>query len=112
MNGNEVLLVITNLPDRAAAERIAETLVIQRVAACVNVLPECRSVYRWEGKLEHATEVPLLIKTTRGAYSELEQALRKSHPYELPEIVAVPVAAGLPDYLNWVAQETQPRNQA
>ncbi len=112
MNGNEVLLVITNLPDRAAAERIAETLVIQRVAACVNVLPECRSVYRWEGKLEHATEVPLLIKTTRGAYPELEQALRKSHPYELPEIVAVPVAAGLPDYLNWVAQETQPRNQA
>ncbi|OIR19191.1 divalent-cation tolerance protein CutA [mine drainage metagenome] len=112
MNGNEVLLVITNLPDRAAAERIAEALVIQRVAACVNVLPECRSVYRWEGKLEHATEVPLLIKTTRGAYPELEQALRKSHPYELPEIVAVPVAAGLPDYLNWVAQETQPRNQA
>lgn len=112
MNENEVLLVITNLPDRVTAERVAETLVTQRVAACVNVLAECRSVYRWESKLEHATEVPLLIKTSRGAYPELEEALRKAHPYELPEIVAVPVAAGLPDYLNWVVQETQTRNQA
>lgn len=112
MNGNEVLLVITNLPDRASAERVAETLVIQRVAACVNVLAECKSVYCWKDKLEHATEVPLLIKTTRGAYPQLEQALRKSHPYDLPEIVALPVAAGLPDYLDWVAQETHTRNQA
>lgn len=109
---SEVLLVITNLPDRASAERVAETLVIQRVAACVNVLAECVSTYRWEGKLEHANEVPLLIKTTRAAYPGLEAALRELHPYELPEIIAMPVEAGLPEYLDWVVQETQTRNQA
>ena len=109
---SDVLLVITNLPDRASAERVAEALVIQRVAACVNVLAECVSIYRWEGNLEHANEVPLLIKTTRAAYPELEDALRKLHPYELPEIIALPVGAGLPEYLNWVVQETQTRNQA
>jgi periplasmic divalent cation tolerance protein len=109
---NDVLLVITNLPDRTSAERVAEALVIQRVAACVNVLAECASIYRWEGKLEHANEVPLLIKTTRAAYPKLEDALRKLHPYELPEIIALPVDTGLPEYLNWVVQETQTGNQA
>jgi periplasmic divalent cation tolerance protein len=109
---SEVLLVLTNLPDRASAERVAEALVIQRVAACVNVLAECASIYRWEGKLEHASEVPLLIKTTRAAYPKLEDALRKLHPYELPEIIALPVDTGLPEYLNWVVQETQTGNQA
>ena len=109
---NEVLLILTNLPDRASAERVAEALVIQRVAACVNVLAECASIYRWEGKLEHASEVPLLIKTTRAAYPKLEDALRKLHPYELPEIIALPVDTGLPEYLNWVVQETQTGNQA
>ncbi|MBI4807466.1 MAG: divalent-cation tolerance protein CutA [Nitrosomonadales bacterium] len=106
MNGHEVVVVITNLPDRATAERIADALVTEGVAACINILAGCTSVYRWEGKLDHADEVPLLIKTTRTAYPRLESALRKLHPYELPEIIAVPVAAGLPDYLNWVVQET------
>ncbi len=108
---SEVLLVITNLPDRTTAERIAEVLVTERVAACVNVLAECTSVYRWQGKLERANEVPLLIKTTRAAYPELEVMLRKLHPYAVPEIIALPVTAGLPEYLNWVVQETQTRNQ-
>lgn len=106
---SEVLLVLTNLPDRAAAERVANALVADGVAACVNILAECTSVYRWEGKLEHSKEVPLLIKTTRTAYARLEDVLRKLHPYELPELIAVPVTAGLPAYLAWVAQETQPR---
>ena len=109
---SEVLLVITNLPDRASAERVAEALVIEHVAACVNILAECASIYRWEGKLEHASEVPLLIKTTRATYPELEETLRKLHPHEVPEIIALPVEAGLPEYLNWVVQETQTRNQA
>jgi periplasmic divalent cation tolerance protein len=108
---NEVLLVLTNLPDRAAAERIADSLVTQGVAACVNVLAECASVYRWQGKVEHASEVTLLIKTSRAAYPQLESALRKLHPYELPEIIALPVSAGLPEYLNWVAQETSPKKE-
>ena len=111
MGGQEVLLVFTNLPDRAVAERIADTLVTQGVAACVNVLGECSSVYRWQGKLERASEVPLLIKTTRTAYPRLESALRKLHPYELPEIIALPVNAGLPEYLNWVAQETSSKKE-
>jgi periplasmic divalent cation tolerance protein len=109
---NQVLMVITNLPDRESAERIADSLVTQGVAACVNILAGCTSVYHWEGKLNHTAEVPLLIKSTRAAYPQLETALRKLHPYELPEIVALPVSAGLPEYLNWVAQETKPRNQA
>jgi periplasmic divalent cation tolerance protein len=108
---NEVLLVLTNLPDRAAAERIADALVTQGVAACVNVLGECASVYRWQGKIEHASEVPLLIKTSRAAYPQLESALRKLHPYELPEIIALPISAGLPEYLNWVAQETSSKKE-
>jgi periplasmic divalent cation tolerance protein len=110
MSGQEVLMVITNLPDRAKAEEVAEALVAQGVAACINILAECTSIYQWEGKLNHTKEVPLLIKTTRAAYPRLESALRNVHPYELPELIAVPVTAGLPAYLNWVAQETQPRN--
>jgi periplasmic divalent cation tolerance protein len=111
MNSLEIFIVFTNLPDRAAAERIADSLVTQGVAACANVLAECASVYRWQGKVEHASEVPLLIKTTRAAYPQLESALRKLHPYELPEIIALPVSAGLPEYLNWVAQETSPKKE-
>lgn len=106
---NEVLLVISNFPDRASAALAADTLIADRVAACVNILAECTSVYRWNGKVEHASEVPLLIKTTRAAYPQLESSLRKLHPYELPEIIAVSVTTGLPAYLDWVAQETQPR---
>jgi periplasmic divalent cation tolerance protein len=112
MNEQEVLLVMTSLPDRASAERIADALVTEGLAACINILAGCTSVYHWEGKLNHTDEVPLLIKTTRSAYPRLEAALRKLHPYELPELIALPVSAGLPEYLNWVTQETKPRNQA
>jgi periplasmic divalent cation tolerance protein len=112
MSKPDVLLVICNLPDRNSAERIAETLVTEGVAACVNILAECDSIYRWEGQLEHAGETPLLIKTTSAAYPQLESALRELHPYEVPEIIALPVYAGLPEYLNWVVQETKARDQA
>src|SRR5687767_7702940 len=102
------LLVLTNLPDRAAAERVADLLVEQRLAACVNVLAPCRSVYRWKGALQHDEEHPVLIKTTSERYAALEQSLRAAHPYELPEIIAVPIERGLPAYLAWVAGETKP----
>lgn len=107
MSEAEVLAVITNVPDRATAERIADGLVTAGVAACVNIMAECTSVYRWQGKLEHTSEVPMLIKTTRAVYPRLEEELRKQHPYELPEIIALPVSAGLPEYLNWVVTETK-----
>ncbi|HJS78538.1 MAG TPA: divalent-cation tolerance protein CutA [Burkholderiales bacterium] len=101
------LLVLTNLPDRAAAEKLADMLIAERLAACVNILAPCRSVYRWKGAVQHDEEHPMLIKTTQARYAELEQALRAGHPYELPEIIAVPIGRGLPAYLDWVAAETK-----
>lgn len=103
----QTLLVLTSLPDEASAHALAAALVDERLAACVNVLAPCRSIYRWQGAIESATEVPLLIKTTAARYAALEAAIRARHPYELPEIVAVPVAHGLPEYLDWLVIETR-----
>lgn len=104
------LLVITNLPDRAAAEALATALVEQGLAACVNIQAPCRSVYRWQGAVEAADEVPLLIKTSSAGYAALEAAIRAAHPYELPEVIAIPITQGLPDYLAWIAAQTHPAN--
>lgn len=101
-----VLLVFTNLPDHDSAAALAAALVEARLVACVNVLAACTSVYRWQGAVETASEVPVLMKTTVARYAALEAAIRARHPYELPEIVAVPVEHGLPAYLDWVADET------
>ena len=103
---SDILLVITNLPDAPSAEKLARQLIEERAAACVNQLAPCTSTYHWQGSIETATEVPLLIKTTRTAYPRLEKLIRAAHPYELPEIIAVPVTTGLPAYLDWVSQET------
>jgi periplasmic divalent cation tolerance protein len=103
----DTLLVLTNLPDREAAGKLARELIERRLAACVNILGACTSVYRWQGEVEEAAEVPMLIKTTAAAYPELQQAIADLHPYELPEIIAVSLARGLPAYLDWVAVETQ-----
>lgn len=103
-----VLLVITNLPDRASADRLADALVEAHAAACVNILAPCRSVYRWKGALQRDEEHPVLAKTTADRYPALEALIRANHPYELPEIVAVPVERGLPAYLDWVAAESRP----
>lgn len=100
------LLVLTNLPDRAAAERLADSLIESRFAACVNILAPCRSVYRWKDAVQQDEEHPMLIKTTTARYAELEAAIRAGHPHELPEIIAVAVERGLPAYLDWVAAET------
>jgi periplasmic divalent cation tolerance protein len=104
----EVLLVLTNCPDDETASRIATALVENRLAACVNVLPEVESTYRWQGKVEQAIEVPLLVKCTRERYPAVEEAIRQLHPYTVPEIIAVPVVAGFAPYLRWVADETTP----
>ena len=102
----ETILVFSNLPDQASAAKLAAVLIEQRLAACVNVQAPCTSVYRWQGKVETATEVPIFIKTTRERYPALEAAILALHPYELPEIIAVPLVAGLPAYLEWVHTET------
>ncbi len=103
----QALLILTNLPDEAGARDLATMLVSRRLAACVNVLAPCHSVYRWQGAIESAQEVPLLVKTTAARYADLEEAIRAAHPYELPEIIAVPIAHGLPGYLDWLVTETR-----
>ena len=103
---SDILLVLTNLPDAASAQMMASQIIEARAAACVNQLAPCTSTYRWQDKIETASEVPLLIKTTQDAYPRLEALIRAAHPYDLPEIIAVPVSAGLPAYLSWVNQET------
>jgi len=107
---NDVLLVLTNLPDADSAGALATTLIESGVAACVNILAPATSVYRWEGKVQTDTETPMLIKCTRAAWPMLEKAIRAGHPYELPEIIAVPVTLGLPDYLDWVRSEIRIHN--
>jgi periplasmic divalent cation tolerance protein len=101
------ILVLTNLPDSGAAFNLARELVSLRLAACANVLAPATSFYRWEGKLEEATEHPVLIKTTRERYAELEAAIRARHPYALPEIVAWPIESGSAEYLRWIEDETR-----
>jgi periplasmic divalent cation tolerance protein len=101
----KVRLVLSNCPDAQVAQAIAHQLVERRLAACVNVLAPCRSVYEWQGKVCEDSEVPLLIKTTAASYAAVEALIRALHPYDLPEIVALDVTAGLPAYLAWV--ETQ-----
>ncbi len=102
----EPLLVLTNCPDEAAADRIALALVEQGLAACVNRLAPVCSIYRWQGNVERAIEVPLLIKTTRERYGDVERAIRHLHPYEIPEIIALPIVAGHAAYLRWIESET------
>ena len=100
-------LAITNCTDEETANRIALAVVEAQLAACVNILPRVQSIYRWQGAVESAVEVPLLIKTTAAAYPALEAAIRERHPYDVPEIIALPITAGLPAYLNWLAAETR-----
>lgn len=107
----EPLIVLTNVPDLAIAEKLAHALIECRAAACVNVLPACRSIYRWDGAVETAAEIPLLIKTTRAAYPLIEEIVRAQHPYDLPELIAIPITCGLPAYLGWLATETEKHDE-
>lgn len=101
-----IQLVLTNLPDEASAQKLARQLIERKQAACVNILQKCTSVYRWQGTIETAQEIPVLIKTTRQGYQAVAETIQSLHPYELPEILAVPIDDGLPAYLRWVAEET------
>jgi periplasmic divalent cation tolerance protein len=103
----QVLLILTTLPDQDAARQLARQLVEARLAACVNILAPCASVYRWDGAVREEAEIPLLIKTSAERYAAVETFLLEHHPYELPEIVALPVAQGLSGYLDWVRAETR-----
>ena len=100
------LLVLTTVPERAIAEALARELLAARLAACIHIGATVRSLYHWQGQIETADETPVAIKTNAGLYSRVETAIRARHPYELPEIVAVPITHGLPEYLDWIAGET------
>nr|WP_238265164.1 divalent-cation tolerance protein CutA [Cupriavidus pauculus] len=100
-----VWIAMTNLPDEASAARVARAVLEARVVACVNRLAPCQSEYWWQGKLEQAQEWPLLMKTTQRQYAALQAVISAEHPYDVPELVAWPLAAGLPAYLGWVREE-------
>ena len=103
------ILVLTSLPDRESATALARALVTGRLAACVNVGAPVESMYHWRGEIETANEVPVTVKTRRELYAAVEAAIVAAHPYELPEVVAVPVTHGLARYLHWIAEETAQR---
>jgi periplasmic divalent cation tolerance protein len=102
MCNHETILVLTNVPNDHCAKEIAETLIKKQLAACVNILNPCLSIYRWEDNIQRSTEVPMMIKTSQNQYAEIEKIILKLHPYELPEIITLNVSGGLPAYLQWV----------
>ncbi len=103
----DAIIIISNLPDLSTAERLATTLVERKLAACVNILPQVNSVYRWRGQVEQATEVAVMIKTVAHRYDEIELVIKAMHTYDVPEIIALPITRGLPAYLDWLSAETK-----
>lgn len=108
----QALLVMTNMPDKDSANTLARRLLDQRLAACVNIMPPVQSIYRWNGVIEDASEIPVYIKTLQDRYSELESAIKGMHPYQVPEIIAVPVTGVSAAYLEWLVQETRKQQDA
>lgn len=105
--GDDVLVCLCTCPDADSARALGRALVEERLAACVQVLPGIESIYRWEGAVESSAEILLVIKSTRGRFGDLQARLVALHPYEVPELVALPAVAGLPAYLHWVADSTR-----
>lgn len=109
MRASAFLLVFTTAPDQKTALKISNLLLDQCLCACVNISAPIKSLYRWKGKKEQAKEVLMLIKTRKSLFIKLQKAILKNHPYEVPEIIAVPLAAGSPAYLSWILKETAQR---
>ena len=105
-SGTPVVVVLVTVPDAALADRIARALVEERLAACVSRLGPLRSTYRWQGAVESAEELLLLAKCSAARFDELAARVKALHPYEVPEIVALPVLSGFAPYLDWVARES------
>ena len=105
---DKILLALSTFPDRETAQRIANQLVSEKFVACANILPSVESVYRWKETLETGTETLVLFKLSEDRQSAFQEKLRSLHPYEVPEIIFVPVATGLPEYLRWVVENCTP----
>jgi periplasmic divalent cation tolerance protein len=100
----KILLALSTFPDAETARRIANQLVTEKFAACANLLPGVESVYRWKEKIENANETPVIFKLSEDRQAAFQKKLRSVHPYEVPEIIFVQVAGGVPDYLRWIAE--------
>jgi periplasmic divalent cation tolerance protein len=101
---DKIVLALSTFPDREIAQRISTQLVTEKLAACANILPAIESVYRWKDKIESGTETLVFFKLSEDRQSVFQEKLRSLHPYEVPEIIFVPVSSGLPEYLRWVAE--------
>ena len=101
------IVVLTSLPNRTSARQVAHALVEGRLAACVNIGTTVESIYHWRGQIETGNEVPMAIKTRAVLFSEVEATIRRFHPYELPEMLAVPISHGSSAYLAWITAETR-----
>lgn len=104
----EPILIVSNFPEKKLALSVAKKIVDEHLAACVNILPPCTSVYNWQGETASAEEIPVLIKTQKQQYTKVEKVITAMHPYELPEIITVTLVGGLPAYLRWIACATLP----
>lgn len=102
----DMIMVMSNTPNAAVAMDIAREIVGRQLAACVNILPGVHSIYRWQDAVEEAAEVTMLIKTRQACYEALQTAIVELHPYDVPEIIALPLTGGLPSYLSWMAEST------
>ena len=102
----DAIVVLCTCPDQTSADLLCEQLLNQRLAACINQLPGVTSVYRWQGKVERATEIQLIIKSRQPLFAELERCILAHHPYQVPEILALPTSQGHQPYLDWIKQET------
>ena len=101
---SEAIVVLITAPNREEAIRLADMLVGAHLAACVQILPEMESVYRWQGRIERQPEILLIAKTTQGRFDEIEREVRALHSYDTPEIVALPIVAGSEPYLRWLTE--------
>jgi periplasmic divalent cation tolerance protein len=107
----EAIVVFLTAPSREEAERLAEMLVSKRLAACVQIMPEMQSVYRWQGKVERQQEVLLIAKTVSSKFAEIEREVSTLHSYQTPEIMAFPVTAGARQYLDWLSASVGEEDQ-
>ena len=100
----EILLALSTFPDAETARKISNQLVTEKFAACANILPAVESIYRWKEKIESGNETLVLFKLSENRQSAFQEKLRSLHPYEVPEIIFIPISSGLPEYLHWVTE--------
>ena len=110
-NETPYIVALTSVSDEATARQLVRGLVEDRVIACGTILPHARSIYRWEGQIAEESEVVVLMKTRRDRWPDLERSVTKRHPYDVPELLALPVASGMQAYLDWVTTETGTRRE-